>query len=187
MAGSHSGAAKRAASYRAASCRSRGFFLGPKTKSLTYPKIQSEPVRTRCIVNRNNRHPRYGNQIEAAVRRVHNAGGAGGAIPSGCARVVYGVSVDILPGGDVKRRAGTGDHKWTDAESVSQADGTTEKNAVSNVECGAAIILREVEGIRRNVGSAGGVAVRIIQGVVSEERKFRTHSNAAIHNKLILL
>ena len=58
---------------------------------------------------------------------------------------------------------------------------------MADVESGTAVVLLQIEGIRSNIGSAGSVAVSVIQRVLAEEGEFRAHSNAAVYDQLVLL
>src|SRR5579863_3722918 len=69
----------------------------------------------------------------------------------------------------------------------------TEKEAMANIEGSTTVILGHVEWVRGNAPRARGIAVRVIQSVVAEERKILNKSvlgrnaDAAIYNQLVLL
>ena len=79
------------------------------------------------------------------------------------------------------------DEKRTQPERVWQAHGAAKKKTMANIERSAAVILAHVEGIRRKPASAGNIAVGVAERVIAEKRKLRSHSNAAVHNELVLL
>ncbi len=58
---------------------------------------------------------------------------------------------------------------------------------MADVEGGTAVILAHVEWIRGEAARAGSIAVGVVESVIAEKRKLRSHSNAAIHNELVLL
>ncbi len=57
---------------------------------------------------------------------------------------------------------------------------------MAHVERGAPVVLRDIEWIGWNAARARRITVRVIQRVVAEQRKLRAHSNAAVHNELVL-
>src|SRR5437016_7163522 len=71
-------------------------------------------------------------------------------------------------------------------ENCGAAPRNRQKNAVPHVESGATIIETDVVVKRRKSSGAGGVAVRVVQRVVAEERKLCAHSNAAVDDELLL-
>src|SRR5713226_4596747 len=57
---------------------------------------------------------------------------------------------------------------------------------MANVKRGATVVFGGVVGVGRKIAGAAGVAVSVIQGIVSECRKLRAHSNAAVDDELVL-
>ena len=58
---------------------------------------------------------------------------------------------------------------------------------MADVETRSAIILLQIQRIRRETARARSVAIRVIVGVVAEERKFRSDPNTTVDDQLILL
>src|SRR6266403_1141920 len=92
----------------------------------------------------------------------------------------------VQSSGDVERAPGAGNHKWTQPECVGQTRRAADEYAVANIKGGAAIIFGRVVRIRRKIAGAARVAVRVVQSIVSKSGKLRAHSNAAVHDELVL-
>src|SRR5256885_1244959 len=137
-------AAKRAAT-RPARCGQ--FLFCTEAKSLAQSQIQSEAARTCGVINWNDGCSRESNQIEAAIRSVFRTGRAGRTVSRRRTRVERRVSIQILSGSDIERRAGTGNHKRAQAKVVGKSDRAADKNAVANIERSAAIVLLQVKRI----------------------------------------
>ena len=58
---------------------------------------------------------------------------------------------------------------------------------MANIKRGAAIVFAGVVRVRWEIAGAASIAARIVQRIVSESGKLRAHSNAAVHDELILL
>ncbi len=58
---------------------------------------------------------------------------------------------------------------------------------MAHIERGAAIILADVEWIRRETARAGSVAFGKVKRVIAEQGKLLPHSNAAVHDELFLV
>ena len=125
-------------------------------------------------------------EIEAAKASLADARDSRRAIAKGGADIEDGVSVKVLPGRDAKGRARSGNDERADAKAGGEAYEATEEEALANVERSAAIVLRDVAGSRRYVACACSVAVRVVQSVVSEQRKLLAHLNSAVHDQLVL-
>ncbi len=186
---STAGATAKRASTRATTRRG-GFLFHAEAKCLAEAQIERETVRTRRVIDGDYRLPGDCDQIETAVACVYDAGGAVRARADGRARIVGRVAVYILAGSDVEGRSGTGNHEWADSKADRQTYGAAEKDAVTNIEGSAAIVLGNVCGIGGEIRSAGGIAIGIVQGVIAEKRNREfcgpRHANAAVNNELIL-
>src|SRR5260370_28385958 len=89
----------------------RRFFFRAETKRLAEAQIQREARRARRLIDGDYRLAGCGNQIEAAIGSIFHSRSPWGATADCGARVVGGIAVYILSGGDVKGRAGTGNHE----------------------------------------------------------------------------
>src|ERR1700693_3171500 len=74
----------------------------------------------------------------------------------------------ILAQSHVIRRAGARNQEGAEAQSPWQPHGSAQKETIADIERRAAIVLHEIRWIRWKSVRAGGVAVRIVQHVVSE-------------------
>src|SRR5260370_26611773 len=96
----------------------------------------------------------------------------------------------MLAGGCVKARGGTANDERARSKGKREADTAAEKDAVANIEGSAAIVSSNVEWIRREIRSAGSIAIGIVQSVVAEKREGEFcgpgHANTAVHDELIL-
>src|SRR3989454_3249819 len=180
-------ASKCAASTGPTGTRVGRFRLFAEAESLAQTKIQSEAPSAFGKVDRNNRLARLGSQIKATVRSSYDAGSAGRAGTECRARIEEGILVEVLPGGDIERNAGLRDEERADSKPIRQAYRAAKKKTMANVERGAAVILAHVEWIRGETPRAGSIAIGVAESVIAEKRKLRSHSNAGIHNELVLL
>src|SRR6202158_4561289 len=184
--------ATRAATKCAASARAPGtcvcrFRFFAKAEGLAQTKIQREAIRAFRKVDRNNRLAGLRGQIKATVRGSLDTGCTGRARAKRRASVEDGILVKILASRDIEGDTGLRDEERTQPERVRQGHRPSEKHAMADVEGGPAVILADVEWIRRETPRAGNIALGVAESVVAGKRKLRSHSNAAIHNELILL
>ena len=112
---------------------------------------------------------------------------SGGASSKRGPRIVNGILIGIRARGDVERRARTGNHERAQTKPARQSNRAPKEYSVTYVETRAAIILLQVIGIRRKLRDSKNVAVRIIQGVVTKQRKSCAYAHAAIDDQLVLL
>src|SRR5712692_5361247 len=158
-----------------------------KSKCFAETKIQSKAPRAFRKVDRNNRLAWLRVQIEATILSSLDAASTGCAGGECRARIEDGILVKVLPGGDIERNAGLRDEERADSKRVGQAHGAAKKETMANVERGAAVVLAHIEWIRGETPCAGSIAVGVAESVIAEKRKLRPHSNAGIHNELVLL
>src|SRR6267378_1764115 len=140
-------------------CRFR--FLA-KAEGLAQTKIQGEATRAFCKVDRNNRLAGLRGQIKATVRGGFDTNCTGRTRAKRRARVENGILVEILASRDIERNTGLRDEERAQPKHVRQGHRSSKKHAMADVEGGAAVILADVEWIRRKAPRAGNIGLGVV-------------------------
>src|ERR1700687_2863183 len=154
-------ATKCAASTKPPGARVCRFRFFAKAEGLAQTKIQREATRAFRKADRNNRLARLRGQIKATVRGSSDTGCTGRARPKRRARIEDRILVKILASRDIERNTGLRDEERAQPKRVRQGHRSSEKHAMANVEGGAAVILADVEWIRREAPRAGNIALGV--------------------------
>src|ERR1700733_3654661 len=155
----------------AGSSRSR-FQLPSKADRLADAKVHSELAGTVAVVDGNERLAGRGREVEISIFCNDEILRKRGRSGEGRAFGEHALAVNVFADGDVKWSTGRCDDERTDSDAVRRGPGSGYEHAVADVESGASIILCEIVLIRGKARRAGGVAVGVVQRVITKQGKF---------------
>src|SRR5271163_16534 len=154
-----------------AQARIRGaFFLGTETEGFADAEVEAEASGAGAEVIRDEDVSRLRRDVETAQPGRNQIGWRARAAtgPKRGPVVEYRIVVIVLTGRDVVRDTRTGNNKRAQTESIGQADGATEEQAIAYVVRSAAIILLDIVRVGSERIRAGSVGVGVIEHVVAE-------------------
>src|SRR4029077_1059889 len=170
----------------------RRFCFGPKPKGLRKAQVQHEVRRAGFGIDGQKFSGPRGIEcselraVNGTLRGARACGTSGGRHKSRTIIVVDLVSVLIDGRRDVKRRAGTDDHERTQTNQIRKGDTAAQKQSVPNVKGGAAVILGDVVGIRREAGDAGSLSAGVAQGGEAQRWGFGADPYIGVQDELVL-
>src|SRR5580700_3128332 len=167
--------------------------FGSESDGLGEPKIQDEVRRAGAVVDGNYLLTGCGQRVvESAERRAVGRATCGAGIGAGGGGNKSGtivedcISIQIIGSNDVKGCAGTGNQKRAQTKKVGQAKASAEKQPMPGIEGGAAVVVTDVVGVRREAGNATRIAIGIVQGVETEELNLGANAHIRVHDELVL-